>query len=528
MHRAWKTKISPLWIFTGCWLLFVAGTGLLSRHFPIVGTDEVFISVHGLNLVSGQGNRYSLYDDIYARSVYSLRDAFGQVEETIYGAWVGLWLKAACNYRIGRLASLTAAWLVLWVFYALGSRIQNPRMGLLLGLLVMSDPVFITASCVTRPETLLLLGTAGVLWLLLKIRSDFFLKGFWMGLISGLQVAIHPNAVALLPGFWTFAFLSEKRERRLSLVGTLIAGSVGGILAALCMTDLHKLWLVKSGFQGQLVKPTLFSPPRSWSALLHLLAIKTFLIHPPYSDDPTGLRETCFLLRHLGIAAALIGICFERLKADASDSPRPAWWNALAAAGLVSFLATVAVVAQTELGYKLNLLPFFLPCIAYYGVQENHLSRHLHTVLKITSGLLIGVSFCLFLPFIKQYEARSVAFPVIQSQLEKLVPDKTLKIVAPNLFWYQWPKDRFRDVGAMTYSHWYAGGSRDVSGWLAPWQPDILIIDKSFRQIFLGPGPSQPALARLLKNPVTFLGTIDTGASAYGTFEVFDLRKSAP
>jgi len=51
--------------------------------------------VHGFNLLSGAGGRYSLYDDIFAPSVYSLRDAFMQTEETVFNAWVGLWMKVA-------------------------------------------------------------------------------------------------------------------------------------------------------------------------------------------------------------------------------------------------------------------------------------------------------------------------------------------------------------------------------------------------------------------------------------------------
>ena len=504
------------WTFAGLWILFVIGTAVLSHRFPAVDTDEVFIGVHGYNLLSGKGDRYSLFDDIYAPPIDNFRDAFGQVEETVYNTWVGLWLKICRHYWVGRCASLSAGCLAVGMFYAIGCAIRNRPLGLLLGLLLMVDPIFITASSLIRPETLLLLSSAVVLWLILKLPPNFFLKGFWIGLLSGLQVAIHPNALALLPGFWVLAFCLEERRRRASMVGTLIVGAGGGILLALLSTDLHRLWLAHETFVAQMSRPPLFSPPHSLGGLFHLITAKALMTQTSFPDDPRGQWRMGLTLRYIGIGGGLLGISF----APGEDSTRKALFYGL----LVSFLATVALVAQKELSYQVNLYPFLLPLIALYGVQQNRSLPVIHRILKALSGLSILGSFCFFLLFANDYWHRYTPFPEVQSQLAALVPDQKLKMVAPNLFWFQWPVDRFRDLGAMSYSHWLSGGQRDVSLWLGRWSPTIIVVDPPFKRIFLGPGPTALRLAHVLNTGVRYIGTIDTRNGSYGPFEVYEVR----
>ena len=500
------------------------GTSILSHRFPSVQTDEVFIGVHGYNLLSGKGNRYSLYDDIFAPSVYNYRDAFAQIEESVYNAWVGLWLKISRHYWVSRCASLSAGWLAVGMFYAVGCAIRNRPLGLLLSLVLMVDPIFITASSLVRPETLLLLSSTAVIWLMVKWPPDFFLKGFWIGILSGLQVAIHPNALALLPGLWVFAACFEERRQLATIVGTLILGAGGGILLALLCTNLHMLWLAHETFVAQASRPPLFSLPRTGVGLYQLIVGKVFMTQTSFPDDPHGQWRICLILRYVGMGLGLLGGCLTCLSPSSPDSRENTTRKALAYGLGVSFLATVVLVAQRELDYQLNLYPFLLPFIALYGVHQNRSLRLIHTVVKVLSGLAILGSFCFFLLFVNDYWHRYTPFPEVQAQLAALVPNQKLKMVAPNLFWYQWPEDRFRDLGAMSYSHWFSGGQRDISLWLGRWAPDIVVIDSPFKRIFLGPGPTGPRLAQVLKAGVRYIGAIDTPNGSYGPFEVYEVR----
>src|SRR5207244_2235278 len=125
--------------------------------------------------------------------------------------------------------------------------------------------------------------------------------------------------------------------------------------------------------------------------------------------------------------------------------------------------------------------------------------------------LLLILSPIFFGSFIRHYEPLYVPYSQISQQFKALVPDPQLKIVAPNIFWYDVPHQNFRDIGALTYSRWYTGGRRDVALWLSGWKPDILVTDAAFNHFFLGPGPTLAALTQLLQMPVQYLGNVEAG-----------------
>lgn len=505
------------------WFFFVIGTATLARFFPPVTTDEVFIGVYGHNLLSGKGGRYSLYDDIFAPSVYAYRDAFVQGEETLYNGWVGLWLKISRNYWAGRFASLSAGWLAILTFYAIGRRMGNIRLGIGIGFLLMVDPIFISASSVVRPETLLLFCSAVILWLMIRLRSDFPLKGFIVGFLSGLQIAVHLNALAVLPGIWIFAAALEAPEHRRSFIVTMILGSGSGIVGALLMTNLHSLWLAHETFVSQMSRPPIFSPPHTLAGLARLITSKMTTTETSVPADSRGYWRHALLLHGVGLGLNFAGGCLSWLTERELEQDGNRFRKTFFYGLLVSFGASVALIARPALLYQLNLYPFLLPFLGLYWINENTLYRKIHAAIKFLSGFMFCWGLVFFALYLGQYKRHNVSFSTIEAQLTALVPDRELKVVGPNLFWYWSPEDRFRDLGALTYSHWYSGGQRDVSGWLGQWEPDILIIDSTFKAVFLGPGPVGPRLAHMLQVPVRYLGTID-GKESYGTFEVYAVR----
>src|SRR5438552_701527 len=142
-------------------LTFAAVNGMLAARFPPVYSDEVVFSVHGYNLMTGQGHRFSLYDDIFDRSVYAMRDALPDITRILYNTWDGLWLKfLSRGYRQARWSSVAAGVLVLLVFYCVGQILQGPELGMAAAALCAINPVMMLSSCIVRPEVLLLWGVS--------------------------------------------------------------------------------------------------------------------------------------------------------------------------------------------------------------------------------------------------------------------------------------------------------------------------------------------------------------------------------
>src|SRR5262245_44233945 len=72
---------------------FVLTGGMLLKHFPSLTADEVVVAVASDNFVRGQGVIYTLYDTLFAPSVYELRGVTTQNSRLAYAAWVGLWTR---------------------------------------------------------------------------------------------------------------------------------------------------------------------------------------------------------------------------------------------------------------------------------------------------------------------------------------------------------------------------------------------------------------------------------------------------
>ena len=99
-----------------------------------------------------------------------------------------------------------------------------------------------------------------------------------------------------------------------------------------------------------------------------------------------------------------------------------------------------------------------------------------------------------------------------------MLPPGRLKVAGPNVLWFAWDSELFRDSGAILISHWYTGGQRDLKKWLAPWRPDILILDEAAQNMV-----RQRDLQPFLQCPVDYLGVLDT-PGAYGRWTIYRIH----
>ncbi len=142
----------------------IALLGLLSvqaRRFPPASVDEVYLANHAYNLYTTGSNRYSLYDDIFEKSLYQWHDATAGLIQIVYqvvarAIFVTFWGKSLTT---ARLSSITAAGLSLllmglWIRRRAGDQIAAAAMGLLL-----LNPIFLLASSLVRAEMVLLMST---------------------------------------------------------------------------------------------------------------------------------------------------------------------------------------------------------------------------------------------------------------------------------------------------------------------------------------------------------------------------------
>jgi hypothetical protein len=77
------------------------------------------------------------------------------------------------------------------------------------------------------------------------------------------------------------------------------------------------------------------------------------------------------------------------------------------------------------------------------------------------------------------------------------------------------------------FSRWYTGGRRDVGSWLGNWKPDVFVVDDAFRRVFLKGSTLSALMGDALTESPAFLGSLDTGPGAYGTWDVYRLRWKA-
>ena len=270
--------------------LYVGLTLSMARGFPPVNSDEVVRAVMGQEWMHHEPARYSLYDDIFAPSVYPMRDVLpGSFSFTLYHAWLGLWTNMRpSSVMMARLSTIVAGVFALLMFYGVGARLGGPRVGLWSAILAGFNPLFLTASCIARPETLLLATFTGVLWLALAFPERIGLKPFLLGALGMLQMSIHPNASVLCAGLFVFYVLRLPTRDRLSKGALFIGGALAGLLIAFLMVDAQRLWLGMHTVHSYLLRPPFIAEPWKMWNWLHETILVMWTGQTFYFDKTTA------------------------------------------------------------------------------------------------------------------------------------------------------------------------------------------------------------------------------------------------
>ena len=115
----------------------------------------------------------------------------------------------------------------------------------------------------------------------------------------------------------------------------------------------------------------------------------------------------------------------------------------------------------------------------------------------------------------------------IVQELRVRVPERGLRLAGPNVLWYGWEKEKFRDIGAIMVSRWYCQGKREVRKWIEPWKPEVIVLDNTLKRIFLLTEFSEQGLMNYLGCRVQSRGIIET-EGAYGPWEVYRIYWDVP
>jgi len=430
-----------------------------------------------------------------------------QESRIFYAFWVGLWTRCLSRSVTHlRWSTLSLGAGVLLVFFMMGRGLQGPSLGLLCVLLVLANPVFWAASCVTQEHMALLLGATSIMALAVGTPA-FRWKKFILGVLMGLSTGFHPNMAVFFMGMAVFYPCLFPDERPLSAIVLLTCGFLAGTLLALAPVDLTRYLQFQNTLYWQFAKPPILSKP--WTPMTWIQStLMTCFRGPTYYFDSTvsGWRQS------LGVYWAAAGLSLVGLVGRKSRASR-----ALGLGLLMTFVGLALLVKRQEMVYGLIVLPFLIPLMGL-GWEAHPRSARIVSVLIFIAGLgCFGI-------FAHRYARRGKSFEQVRREIQVLAPEENLKIAGPNFLWLMYPNRPIRDIGAMINSRYYTGGESDLGGWLGQWQPDVLFVSPLFKRIFLGAGPGEPALRRILgASSVHLLGTV-IAMDPYGPFEVYRIE----
>ncbi len=90
------------------------------------------------------------------------------------------------------------------------------------------------------------------------------------------------------------------------------------------------------------------------------------------------------------------------------------------------------------------------------------------------------------------------------------------RILGPQLLWFAFPGDSYRDWDALSYARWLTG-REDLTPYLMAWRPDYLLVDRRFRTIFL----RRHRLEDVIRVPLSKVAETGGGEAFFQPIEVF-------
>lgn len=493
----------------------------VAKSFPPVNSDEVIRSLMGTQKIDGIDTRYSLYDGVFAQSVYEMRDVMPETLLSLYHYWLGLWAYAGNeSYLNFRIASIIAGLLALIAFYSLGSMLGGKNIGLVSAALAGFSPLFLFSSSLVRPENLLIFTSTATIWLVLKVRDEMSFKPFLIGIIAFIPMGIHPNAAVIGVGLLTFYLLGIPWSQRSRKGALSSAGAALGIFSVLIVTNPYRLWLGMNTIYSHLLKPPIADFPWNPFRWLGQTAGIIWSGRTYYFDaDLVAGWSIGQKLWWMGIGATLFLAIIQK-KNETEKIQLKRWLISLSTV----FLFTLMFVKAKDCIYGTNFFPFLIPISALY---IGRWSGKTMFIGKMCGIILLTLSVLFSARFFFDYRKKTKPYTEITREIRAMIPGENDKVAGPAVLWFAWDNKQFRDSGSLLLSHWYTGGKWNIEHWLSGWKPDILILDQPFINRFKKAYAYPDELTSIFDGRIFHLGTIDT-FSAYGKWDVFRISWPQP
>lgn len=499
-------------------LIYLAIAGCMVASVPPLSADEMNGIVGARSFIHGHGYNNFLVEDIVPIEALPFLKETASVGRPLYLVWFGTWMSIfPAGWISARVASVIAGALFILFMGCAIRRTLGDLTGILSAGLILLQPSFwITCNVVNE----LILTALGAMVVILLLATNAVSKE-WGLLAFGISLfflpLIHPFGAVIACGVACIA-VAARREAFRNRIGLLGVGLLAGILVLL----IGEPWRIQ---QQNPIYMFFSRPPvfRHLSPLEWLSHLKDFFIsdtsfyYPGAEKMVWGLKES-FLGMWVVLGTAITSIAFFKPEAQFRH-----WVRGLVAALTLTVVIFVLIIARLEGAYFVLSIPFAVPIVAVaiknLAMARSWLARILLVILVVGS-VFSAVSFGVF---VRHYRTTYRSHVQIVHELTTLMGSHADRIMAPSIFFFDFPDSDFRDLSVLNNAYYFTEGRFEPADWLKNWHPDIIVANSSFLKFLNRFGDPATVLARLLPVRVEDNGEVETG-TVEGTLRVFCLH----
>jgi len=382
------------------------------------------------------------------------------------------WLISFAVAGLGLVQARTVAWvfgLILIVgTFLVGRRSFGRIVGALAALLVVINPAYLQASHYARPDIMLAaFGMFSYFLLISGFENERRWSHFFAGLLIGLSIDIHLNALIFILGFFIlYLYQYKKGIFRSSGFWFFV---LGGLLSLIYYASVHIL------------------PDASEFLNFYRYSLGSEHQMPVSSLNPMVLlrsfREEIGRYHFLenNLIFALLGACVAYL----AWRRKPADQHILIFTG-AAFMGFALFAGNKHDIYAILLLPFFLLIIAEGLVSlvkagAGHTPTRAFSIALILLYLVIGL-LSIARPIL---ESRGYDYYAVTDRIQRVVPNGSIIMGLPN-WWLGLVDYDYRSVMGLTYLHRLEGASLEEG--FETLKPNYLIFDPGLNWLLVEEG----------------------------------------
>ena len=496
----------PALLILGLWLL---GNVLTLTRFPTVYMDEANYANHAYNAAFHGQSVFSLYDDLFPKPFYFLRQTWPIVIRPFFVYPLSVYFRAVgySFFKARLLSVLTGAACLLGV-YAAGLFLGRRRSALAAMGLLATNFLFLYSSHTVGPEiSLCLCGLLAFLSLIKGLRDSSIPFLAASGFLAGLAPGFHTNGLGLIAAL-VLVILQQKKSRAL---GSVFLGWALGLGLFLLCSDWSRFFSGYSMlFMKEMTRPPLLKYHGNTLAAFADEASRYngSWIYRLWANGP-WLTRAMSAWHMVYVAGVLIALML----------PRSPWKiPALFGAGLM--LTFALLVGQKAANYLVVLNPYFCLCLAG-GITADRPDFVPRSFFRAGRAFVWTVTLALtvislgFAAGVYRYQP---SLPDLCTRIKSEIPAEA-KVAGPQALWLGLDHYEYRDLGAVV---WYRLFMNQKNLWqpLVAFHPDYLLVDQSMasRWLRMARLPGQPRMQAptgFLPWPHHVLDVIDVGP-AYG------------